>query len=345
MLPRIAVTLALIVIASSSTLIAQESRNPGTTLGGQITGQVRYVEGNRPAVNILVSCDGSTQGNCGQVMTDQSGRFSFTGLAPTQFVITVRAPGYIEQKQNVELLTSPSAYLQFQLRSDGSARPAAPGSVMVDANVPAAAKKEFDQATAALAGGKKENLEEAVRCLEKAVAIYPKFTEAQLKLGTAYMDLKQWDKAEQALKETLQIDSKAANAYFALGEVYLRQKKYDQAEKALQGGFAIETRSAQAHLTLARVYWEKVSGVKDEAVWRPPLEKSYEEVKQALSLDPNLAAAHLLKGNLLFKVRRAEDALHEYDEYLRLDPQGQSAEQTRTLADKIRKALAQEKKP
>ena len=216
---------------------------------------------------------------------------------------------------------------------------------MVDANVPAAAKKELDLATTLSSSGKKADVEGAVPHLEKAVAIYPKFVEAQLRLGTAYMDLQQWDKAERALRKTIEIDPKAANAYFALGEVYLRQKKYDQAEKALQDGFAIETRSAQAHLTLARVYWEKVSGVKDEAMWRPPLEKSYEEVKQALALDPNLAAAHLLKGNLLFKVRRAEDALHEYEEYLRLDPKGESAEQTRALVERIKKALAEQKRP
>ena len=159
------------------------------------------------------------------------------------------------------------------------------------------------------------------------------------------MDLQQWDKAEAALRKALEINPRAANALFALGEVYRRQKKFDQAEKALLDGMAIESRSAQAHLTLARVYWEKVAGVKDEAQWRPPLEKSYQEVNQALQLDADLAAAHLLKGNLLFKVRRAEDALHEYDEYLRLDPKGESAEQTRTLAEKIRKALAETRKP
>lgn len=342
MLFRVVVNLGLILLASFSA-IAQESRNPGSTLGGQISGQVRYVEGNRPAVNILVSCDGSTQGNCGQVMTDQSGRFRFTGLAPTQFVITVRTPGYIEERQNVELLTSPNAYLQFQLKADDSSKPASADAPLLDPNVPAAAKKEFDQATAALASGKKESLEEAVRRLEKAVSIYPKFIEAQLKLGTAYMDLQQWDKAESALRKALEIDPKAANAYFALGEVYRHQAKYDRAEEVVKAGLAIETHSSQAHLTLARIYWERVAGVKEEAQWRQPLEKSYEEVKQALALDANLAAAHLLKGNLLFKVRRAEDALHEYEEYLRLDPQGQSAEQTRALAERIKKALAQQK--
>src|SRR2546430_16570643 len=123
------------------------------------------------------------------------------------------------------------------------------------------------------------------------------------------MDLRQWNKAESALRKVLEIDPKAANAYFALGEVYLRQKKYDPAEKSLQDGLAIETRSAQAHYTLARVYWERVAGIKDEAQWRPPLEKAYQEVKQAVDLDPNLAAAHLLKGNLYFKVGRPEDRL------------------------------------
>jgi tetratricopeptide (TPR) repeat protein len=88
------------------------------------------------------------------------------------------------------------------------------------------------------------------------------------------------------------------------------------------------------------VYWEKAGTTKDQAVWRPQLEKSYEEVKQALTQDPKLAPAHLLKGNLLFKVRRAEDALHEYEEYLRLDPKGESAEATRALVDKIKQALA-----
>ncbi len=214
---------------------------------------------------------------------------------------------------------------------------------MIDSNVPAAAKREFEAAEAALEI--KEKQQEGIAHLEKAITIYPKFLQAELRLGTVYMDLHQWEKAEQALKRTIEFDPKAANAHFALGEVYLRQKKYDQAEKTLQDGLAIETRSPQAHFTLARVYWEKVAGVKDEAQWRPPLEKSYQEVKQALELDPNLAGAHLLKGNLYFKVRRAEDALNEFEEYLRLDPNGEFAAPTRELVEKIKKALAQQKKP
>lgn len=335
MLIRIIARIALILIAST-TLIGQI---------GQISGQVRYAEGNLPAFNAIVSCDSYGSGFIGQQYADRNGRFQFTRLQLGLYTIRVRVPGYTEERQEVDLSTAPSAYLQFQLKVDSSKPAVRAGTVTVEAPVSAAAKSEFDQAVILLGSGKKDDTESAVLHLEKAVSLYPRFTEAELKLGTAYMDLQQWDKAELTLKKTIELDPKAVNAYFALGEVYRREKKYDQAEKTLQDGLAIETHSAQAHLTLARVYWDRFGSSKDESQWRPPLEKAYQEVKLALELDPNLAAAHLLKGNLYFKARRAEDALKEFEEYLRLDPNGEFAAPTRELVEKIKKALAQQKKP
>ena len=310
----------------------------------QIQGQVRYFESGQPALNALVECDG-TGGNS-QQFTTRDGKFYFR-VSTGHYTVQVRLAGYRQEQQSVDLIDNGSSeYMFFRLRPETStANKPHPVPPLLDANVPPEARKEFEQAEAALSGNKKEDTEKGILHLEKALAIYSKFVEAELKLGTAYMDLQQWDKAEAALRKALEIDAHAANAFFALGEVYRRQKKYDQAEKVLLDGMAVESRSAQAHLTLARVYWEKVAGVKDEAAWRPSMEKSYQEVNQALQFDPSLAAAHLLKGNLLFKVRRAEDALREYDEYLRLDPKGEFADQTRALADKIRKALAETKKP
>ena len=334
-----------LILLAPSLLLAQESRAQSATLSGQISGQIRYAEGRQPAFNVLVNCDSRNSGSCGQEMTDRSGRFRFTGMPPSQYVISVRAPGYIEERQDVELLTSPSANLQFQLRSDGSARPATSNSIAVDSNVPSAARKEFDQAAALVANGKKETLEESVRHLEKAVSIYPQFVQANLMLGTAYMDLGQLDKAEQTLKRTIELDPKAANALYALGELYLRQKKEEEAEKTLLQGLQMEDRSAAGHLSLARVYWSMASKMKDETQARPNLEKAYAQVNKALELDPNLAPAHLLKGNLLLRVRRVADAQHEFEEYLRLDPKGAFAEQARATIEKIKKALETQPKP
>jgi tetratricopeptide (TPR) repeat protein len=347
MCPKLFVTalmFGLILLAPSRSL-SQESRAQSQAIG-QISGQVRYAGiGGQPAFNVLVRCDSFNSGSCGQEMTDRSGRFSFTGLAPSQYIITVRVPGYLEQQQTVELLTSPSANLQFQLKSDGTARATTTGSTPIDSNVPPVAKKEYDQAAAGLATGKKEGIEEGVRHLEKAVNIYPKFVQAQLMLGTAYMDLGQFDKAEQSLKRTVELDPKAANALLALGELYLKQKKEDDAEKTLLQGLQMEDRSYQGHLSLARVYWSRASKIKDDTQAKPDLEKAYAEVKKALELDPNLAQGHLLKGNLLLRVRRIPDAQHEFEEYLRLEPRGAFADQARSTVNKIKKAMESQPKP
>lgn len=311
---------------------------------GQISGQVRYAENNQPAFNAIISCDSYTSGFIGQQYADRNGRFLFSRLQLGQYTIRVRVPGFIDEKQDVDLSSAVTANLQIQLRADNSKSPVTrPGTINVNVPPPVA-QAEFDQAVALINTGKREDIERAVPHLQKAIAVFPNFAEAELKLGAAYMDVGAWNRAEETFQKVLEINSKAANGYFALGEVYRREKKYDDAEKVLAEGLAIEARSAQAHFTLARVYWEQAAGMKDESQWRAPLEKSYQEVKRAIDLDPKFAAAHLLKGDLLLKVRRAEDALREFDEYLRLEPHGEFAPQTRELAEKIRKALSQQKK-
>jgi tetratricopeptide (TPR) repeat protein len=91
-------------------------------------------------------------------------------------------------------------------------------------------------------------------------------------------------------------------------------------------------------MVLGRTYWD-MAKAKDDAQAKPLLEKSYEQVNQALKLNPTLASAHLLKSNLLLRVRRVQDALNEFEEYLRLEPKGQFAEQTRNTVEKLKLAL------
>jgi len=100
-------------------------------------------------------------------------------------------------------------------------------------------------------------------------------------------------------------------------------------------GLAIQDQSYLGHLNLARVYWETPRTLNDLAQAKPALEKSYEEVKRALTLKPDLAGAHLLKGNLFLRVSRTADAVAEFNTYLRLEPNGPFATETRALIEKI----------
>jgi Flp pilus assembly protein TadD len=320
--------------------VAQVRTGPSAT-PVEIHGQVRFTEGGAPAENVLVrleSYDGG--GSISEAFTDRLGKFRFTGLPPAQYSVRVHQSGYRDAQQTVDMTTSSSGLVFLQLSPEGSrSTTSAVGSV--NANVPAAAQKEFDKGVAALAEGGKDKIAAAACSFEKAVSIYPAFVEARLKLGTAYMDLGQWDKAEQALLATIKVDARAFNALFALSEIYLRENKLADAEKVLVQGLTIQDQSYLGHLNLARVYWEKSREIKDLMQAKPMLEKCYEEVKRALNLNPDLAAAHLLKGNLLLRVSRTADALVEFGEYLRLEPNGPFANETRALMDKIKKAPAQ----
>src|SRR6185295_4603290 len=177
---------------SCSIVCGVVSARESAVMPGQISGEVRFAAGRQPAYNVLVNCESVTGGGLvAQVLTDRNGRFSFMNLALTQYNVTVHVSGYLEERQTVELLTTPTAYLQFQLKPD-KVNPAITKPGVTNVPVPESAKREFDAATKTLEKGK-EGIEEAIRHLEKALTIHPRYSEATLMLGTAYMDLGQWE--------------------------------------------------------------------------------------------------------------------------------------------------------
>jgi lipopolysaccharide biosynthesis regulator YciM len=294
----------------------------------QITGFLRYADGS-PANEIVVRLERLSGGYVTDVRTDRLGKFRFPGLSPQQYFVVIRHPGYRDIQREVNLVMMAAENLQLALIPDksevGTRPPTASSKLVLDASVPPDALKEFEKADAILATQKKERTSEAMVHLQKALTIYPNFLEAQLKLGAAYMDLQQWDNAEQALKRALEINAKTVNAYLALGEVYSRQKKYPEAEKALRDGLIIEDRSWQGHFALARLYYSKGD-----------LARAARQAGLTIQLNDSFPEAHLLAANIHLKVNNRQDALEQFQEYLRLAPKGEFAAQARQAVQKLK---------
>ena len=298
-----------------------------------IRGEVRYADGHQPAFNVPIECAGS---NCsGYRYTDRTGKFTWTfgggagGISggTGNYTITVRAPGYITETRQVTFLdVNQSEYMFITLRRDPKAlgAPAAPPST-IDPKVPEGARKEYEAGAKEVNAGKAEK---GIPHLEKAVNLYPDFLEAQLMLGTAYADAKQWDKAETTLKRAIEISPKRTEAYVALGEVYRQQKKHAEAEKILRAVLDIDDKSWAAHYTLAQVYVD--------ANAFPP---AAPEIEKANAIRPDYAAGHLLAANIYIKTRNAEGALKEFQEYLRLEPKGKFATQAQNAVTKLKEML------
>jgi len=309
---------------------AQAQRTPHpASIPLQINGQVRYAQGGRPAELVLVRLESFGGGIAGEFTTDRSGRFNFTGLASDLYIVSVRVAGFKEVQQQVDLRTQLTDYVQLQLISDTavSYSSATKRTGVVDANIPSKALAEFERGRDAILQAK--NPDEGIIHLENAVKIYPKYLAALLLLGTAYMDQQHWDKAETTLRQVLALEPKTTAAHFALGELYLDRKKYSESENELLAGIKLDPKSARGHLTLGRLYYEMGD-----------IRKAGPQVGTALQLDLKLARGHLLAGNILLRAQQPNNALVEFEEYLRLEPNGEFSEQAREAVQRIKRALA-----
>lgn len=320
-----AVFLCLLLGSSALAQRDNDPMLPGSTY--EVSGQVRSA-GNKTVENVVVRLESSSGALVDQGTTDSTGRFRFSRLRPGQYSVSARAQGLLAPPQAVDVnRLSPRIYVMLQLvpetatfRSRREGR-----SGVVDANVPVPAAAALEKGRAALAEKKPD---EAIAHLQQAISIHPNFYEAYFLLGELYMDRSQWDKAENALRSALKVNPKSVQAMVSLGEVYRRQKKYAEGQKLLEDALKLDNNSWESNFTLGRIHWE----LKDIA-------KSGVYIARTIQLRPDLAEARLLAGNIFIRAGFPNNALIEYQEYLRLAPNGEFAAQVQALVDKLKKSL------
>jgi tetratricopeptide (TPR) repeat protein len=323
--------LAALLLSITAPVFAQRDRDT-YSVGPQsfeVSGYVRLAENAEPAGNIPVRLERFNGGIVDQITTDIRGRFRFANLQRGYYKVIINAPGFAPSQQDADLSLLFKAFLMFELNRDKSKNTVGGATLsdVIDARAPTAAREEFVLGRTALV---KKSQQDAVSHLQRAVSLYPEFFDAQLLLGTAFMDMRQWEKAESALQRSLEIKPDSVAAMSSLGEVYWRQKRHIDSEKLLQEALKLDDKSWHTYFTLGRLYWET-----------DDLKKAAPAIGRTLQLKPDFAEAHLLAGNILLRFQQQERALAEYEEYLKLAPKGEFVDQARELAQKIRKAIAE----
>lgn len=294
----------------------------------EISGQVQSVD-NKVAENVMVRVATHSGALVEQITTDSMGRFRVARLRQGQYRVWANAPGLISPVQTVELSrSSPRVHVFVQLAPEQpifGSRATARGGV-IDVRVPAEARTAFDKGRTAVFE-KKTNA--AISYFKKAIEIYPDFHDAHMSLGTLYMDASEWEKAEGSLRQAVKTNPKSVTASVSLGEVFRRLKKYPEGEQVLEEALKIDNNSWEINFTLGRIHWE----LKD-------IVKAGRYVGRAIELQPNVAESRLLAGNIFIRAGLPAQALIEYEEYLRLAPNGEFSAQTQALVTKLKKSLS-----
>ncbi len=330
---RLSLSLLLCCLFASSLTAQRPSGGRGT--GGIIDVQVRYADGKPAPRGIHVRLEAAEGGAEADLDTIQGGKCQFRQSYSGVYIVRISSLGFKEVSARVELIASPRAYVTLDLIPlnkepipEVSVPPTDPAdSVSVkDLAIPEPARQEFSKGEEAL---RAKNADESVKHFQKAIKIYDAYPQAYRMLGEAFVEKQQWSEAETALKKSIDLQPDLAPAYFDLGALRNQTKNYAGAEESLKKGLELTPDATIGKYELAKTYW----GLDR---WQDAAPLATDTVKAL----PDLAAAHVLLANIKLKLRDAPGALHEYQEYLRIEPQGTMAPQVRDMVDKLQKALS-----
>lgn len=319
----------------ASSLQAQRPGMGGRPSGGTIDVQVRYADGRPAPRGIHVRLESAEGGAEADLETIQGGKCVFHQATSGVFVVRIADRDFKEVSERVDIISTPMAYVVLSLvpvKKDEPVPvsvppPNSPESISVaDLTIPEPARQEYAKGEDAL---RVKNTDEGVKHFQKAIRLYEAYPQAYRMLGEAYLDKQQWPEAEAALKHSIELEPKLAASYMDLGALRNQTRNYAGAEEALKKGMELTPDSPAGQYELAKTYF--ATGRWQEAA--PLVEAAVKDV-------PDLAAAHVLLANIRLKQRNAPGALHEYQEYLRLQPDGPMAPQVRDMVAKLQQALA-----
>lgn len=141
----------------------------------------------------------------------------------------------------------------------------------------------------------------AVPELERAIAGNPNLPFVHFTLGVAHSRLGDNDDlAEQEFRKDIAIEPDLADNYAQIGFLYTRAQKFSESEQAFREALRRDPRMAAARLGLAQLYFkeEKFAAALGEA-------------DAALQLIPESQNVHYLRGRILTRLGRREEARTE----------------------------------
>jgi tetratricopeptide (TPR) repeat protein len=181
---------------------------------------------------------------------------------------------------------------------------------------PQKALKSYEKAQRELAK-KKPKPSSALKELRKAVEVYPGFAAAWNLMGEAYLRDEDVDGASEAFQTAIQADPGFAPPYLALAFLRLRERDFEEALHMADRVLELSPDSAEAHFYKANAF----AGLGD-------LEEA-EASLRAVLVSPEVdrfPRTHYLLGTILARTGRTEEAVSEYREYLRLEPDSRLAQ-------------------
>ena len=150
---------------------------------------------------------------------------------------------------------------------------------------------------------KNNNFKEAIFSYNKILKVDPNHLNSILNLGKILIILKKFDLAKNLLKEAIKINPNQAEIYFRLGIAFYNLNKHHEAINCFEKVIRLNPDTAEAYLYLGIALYD--------------LDKYNKETEvlfdRALTIKPKMPQALMALGKLLFKNKKFELALKNFD--------------------------------
>jgi len=313
--------------------LAAQGHGGAGTIHLQIRVDVRLEESPAPA-GVIVDLEYGDGVPFAHSETDSGGRVMFTPDTPTIWIVRAKQPGYKEATARLDLQNTTSAYTILTLRRDPQYVPPDAGKgggtavSAIDLSVPEPARKEYDAGQHAL---ENHDLDGGIAHLRKAIEIHDQFPQAYTLLGMAYNEQKKWKDAQGALEKAVQLDPKAVEAYFQLGAALNQQKDFAGAAKALNQGLQLNPDAPSA----PTAHYQLAFATFSQGNWK----EAEPHAAKTIAAQPDFPLAHWLMAQIMLKKGDGQGAIHEFETYLKLDPNGPMAPSVRAVIPKIQAVM------
>jgi Carboxypeptidase regulatory-like domain/Tetratricopeptide repeat len=321
--------ISALFLALSEPIAAQKTPNPGTRTNPGIgtpqphmytvSGSVSDLDSHNRIDNVRVDLRAFTGGTVATVFTSGNGNFTFSNVASGTYQMVVDQTGYQPYMQEVDI-EGPVYGLTIELRSKPVASNTVHGPATVsqrELSIPQKAHDSMQKGLELLY--KKSDYPGSIKQFERAAQAFPDYYEAYTRMGVAYLHMNNTADAEQSFRKSVDLSKeKYADAFFWLASMRSDQQKFADAEPLARKSVELDSNSWQANSELARA----LIGLN-----RP--EEAEKSAQAALKLRPDNALLYLILANVHTELQNSQALLDDLNNYLKLAPNGQFAEQVR----------------
>lgn len=313
--PSRAVTCLFLLVVLFGLSIHSQAQTPDT--GGQdlLHGSIFTAQG-QPAVEATVELRDLQGIKVASALTDGTGNFQLdSGVALGEYFFLVTR-GY-QMKYEQVLLVQPGLELSLALPAvDVSPAPAG-GRYIVSAKRLGVPAKARERLTAAQESFRKLRIDEAEREIDGALRADPVFAQAFAMRAFIRLAQKDANGAVEDARQAVLLDGTDAESFVALAMCYNSLRKFQGAEDAAWHALSLRPDSWQGRLELAKASYGQSRFVV--------------ALREMDDLNQDFPDVHLVRGNVLAHLNRAQEAAGEFERFLQQAPEDPRSEQVRRI--------------